>query len=638
MKAKLILGLILLSFISYAQKSPDQSITLDSKIVNINLHQITGIPVVTTKGAVYGINGETGEKIWEFKETGFIKSLNQLGQDGGTSFSEVPFSPYGKFNQTVFNIKSGNKILNDKDNGFEDVVDSKYITGKKGILFFGRTAKTEAKLFLISIENDKLLWESKIKSNKKIQSKLTGLGGISNFIQNENRIAFTTGKTVFLVDKESGNIILTEKYDAGKLFFSEDKKALIAVENKGSSLIGGAIKAGLTMGLSLLKKKVIGKEVLAFDINTGEEFWKKPIKLSEGFIDYQFVDGKLFLMHKDGASLYDPTSGKEVWKKEFSKSKVKYAEKTPEGYMVYFKNKKQLVDNVGKRIWKRPQKVVKNADFEVDDEEDYTSFEYDSGVVFMTPTRIEYFKKGEEKRDYRVKIKEDDKLSYDEKNNNIILIRRKEILVINPDKGLGLDEVKKIDFHDHKLITTIEVREGSYFIYGSWEYVITDFKGNTIKQEHFKQPGEGLRHLKNIGSTVLAVGGMVNTLSGVTNGSTGAVLTGGGAFVGNRNLMDEGERKMRSGSNQINNGAAMIDAANLLWDGERYNAFKATKNSAFFYTKKNDKKVLLQINKDTGDAVESFEFGINEPKYKLDEAAKKIYFRNGSDLKIFTFN
>ena len=96
---------------------------------------------------------------------------------------------------------------------------------------------------------------------------------------------------------------------------------------------------------------------------------------------------------------------------------------------------------------------------------------------------------------------------------------------------------------------------------------------------------------------------MVNTLSGVTNGSTGAVLTGGGAFVGNRNLMDEGERKMRSGSNQINNGAAMIDAANLLWDGERYNAFKATKNSAFFYTKKNDKKVLLQINKDTGDAV-----------------------------------
>ena len=91
MKAKLILGLILLSFISYAQKSPDQSITLDSKIVNINLHQITGIPVVTTKGAVYGINGETGEKIWEFKETGFIKSLNQLGQDGGTSFSEVPF-------------------------------------------------------------------------------------------------------------------------------------------------------------------------------------------------------------------------------------------------------------------------------------------------------------------------------------------------------------------------------------------------------------------------------------------------------------------------------------------------------------------------------------------------------------------
>lgn len=639
MKTRLFsLTFILTIVLGFSQKKPDSSITLDSKIVNINLHQITGIPVVTTGGGVYGIDGEKGEKIWEFNETGFVSALNSLGQEGGTSFSEIPMSPFGKFNQTIFNIRTGNKIIDDKTNGYKKFIDNKFIYGKKAVLFFAKVEKTIAKLFLVSVENDAVLWESSIESNKKMVSGLTGFGGISNFIENNDRIAFTTGKTVFLINKEDGKVILTEKYDAGRLFFTEDNKSLIAVENKSSSLIGGALKAGFTMGLSLLGKKAIGKEVLAFDVNTGEEAWKKAIKLDEGFVDYQFEDGKLFLMHKDGAKLYDYNTGKEAWKKEFKKSKVKSVEKTSEGYMVYYKNKKHLVDNTGKKIWKRPQKVIENVDFEVDDEEEFTAFEYDNGVIFVTSNRIEYYEKGEEDRVYRIKLREDDKLNYDEENNNIILVRRKSIAVLNPDKGLGLDEVKKIDFHAHKRISAIEVRDNGYFVYSDWEYVITDFKGNTVKKEHFKQPGEGLRHLKNVGAVALAFGGAATLLTGVANGASGSALHGAGTFVGQRNLANQGARQARKGTNQMYAGAAMVDVGNLLWEGERYSAFTATKKSAFFYTKKDDKKVLLQVDKDSGEITESFEFGVNEPKYKIDKPSKRIYFRKGKDLKIFTYN
>ncbi len=121
-------------------------------------------------------------------------------------------------------------------------------------------------------------------------------------------------------------------------------------------MVGGAIKAGFTMGLSLIGKKVIGKEVISFNTKSGEEVWKKTIKLDEGFVDYQFVDGKLFIIHKDGGILYDYYTDQKVWKKDFKKKKVKSLEKTDKGYLVYYKNKKHLLDNSGNKFGKNHKK------------------------------------------------------------------------------------------------------------------------------------------------------------------------------------------------------------------------------------------------------------------------------------------
>ncbi|MGQ3676989.1 outer membrane protein assembly factor BamB family protein [Tenacibaculum discolor] len=641
MKTKLFLLFLLTSLLASAQKAPDHTLTLDSKISDVYLHNLTGIPVVTTDGAVYGVNGETGQKIWEFKESGFIKNLNALGQDGGSSFSEVALSPFGKFNQTIFNIKTGHKILDEKTNGYKGIFDNKFVFGKNAILFFAKTDKTEAKLFLTSIENDNIIWESYIKTNKKLGSLLLGGAGAYNFIQNGDKIAFTAGKTVFLINKSDGKVILSEKYDAGKLFFTEDNKSLIAVENKSSSLVGGAIKAGFTMGLSLIGKKVIGKELIAFDVNSGKEAWKKPIKLDEGFVDYQFEDGKLFLIHEDGAKLFDYHTGEDAWKKEFKRKKVKGVEKTSEGYIVYYKNKKHLLDNTGKKVWKKPQKLISGIDFEVEDDEEYTTFEYNNGIILVTPFRILYYKKGQEKKVYRIAVDpKEDKLTFDNKNQNLIILKGKKLYILNPDKGLGKDQVKKIEFHNKKDINLLEARDNGYFINGNWEFVMTDLKGNAIKKEFFKQPGEGLRHLKNFGAFTLGVTGSAMQLAGMYNMSTGVGLHTSEHFVGQQNMMKQGtgESRFYKGYNQHSQGELMTSFANDIWDDTRHNAFKATKNNAFFYANKEGKKVLVQVNKDSGDTVETYEFGVDKPKYKIDKPAKKIYFSKGKDLKIFSYN
>ncbi|MFV0248490.1 MAG: PQQ-binding-like beta-propeller repeat protein [Tenacibaculum sp.] len=630
MKIKILFLISLISFISYSQKQAESTIGLNSKITQIDLHRLTGIPVVTTQDAVYGIDGETGQKIWEFKESTLIKTLNALGQTNQSSFSEIPLSPFGKFNETVFDIKSGQKIIDDKSNGYKTIIDNRYVSGDKSILFFAKTDKNKAKLFLVSLGDNAILWEAKISAHKKLEGFM-GFGGVTNFIQNEDKIAFIAGKTIFLLEKKDGSVILSNKYDAGKLFFTEDNKSLIAVENKSSSLIGGAIKASFTMGLSLLSKKVIGKEVLAFDVNSGEKVWKKPIKLEDGFVDYQFESDKLFAIYKGGAMLYNYNSGKQVWKKEFKKSKVKSIEKTDEGYMVYYKNRKHLVDNNGKKIWKKPKKVISNVDFEVDDDEEFTVFEYSAGNIFLTPKRIEYFENGKEKRVYKISLDENkDKLSYDAINKNLILIKGKKLYVLNPDQGLGEAQVKKVNFNDPDKINSIEIRDKGYFINSNWEYLIVDFKGNTVKKEYFQQPGEGLRQLKNVGSALFALGASKAYTTTDAESKNVMAISSSADIVNNQNAKD--------GVYISTYGKDFEDLSNYLYTPKRYNAFKATKNSAFFYTRKNDKKVLLQIDKDNGNIIDSYEFGVNNPMYKIDQPSKKIFFRKENKLMIFSYN
>ena len=337
------------------------------------------------------------------------------------------------------------------------------------------------------------------------------------------------------------------------------------------------------------------------------------------------------MIHKDGGILYDYETGTKVWKKDFNKNKVKSIEKTNEGYLVYYKNKKHLLDPSGKKIWKRSQKVIANVDFEVDDEEDFTVFEYAAGNLFLTPNRIEYFEKGKEKRVFKIRLDEEkDKLVYDEINNSLILLKKNKLYVLNPDKGLLDEQVKKIDFNDYEKIHTIEIRDNGYFINSNWEYIITDFSGNIVKKEYFTQPGEGFRQLKNAGSSIFAIASTKVYTTTDASGKTVTVVSSSSNIVNDRNA--------KKGTYVSKHGEGFESLSNALYTPERYNAFKATKNSAFFFTKRNDKKVLLQINKDNGDLMETYEFGVNEPKYKIDKLAKKIYFRNGKELKIFSYH
>lgn len=629
MKTKFLIFTLLVSFWLSAQKKPEYSLALDSQISNVYLHQATGIPVVTTGGGVYGVNGATGEKIWEFKESSLTSTLNALGQDGGSSFKEVSFSPFGQFKQTVFNIKSGDVILSPDKQGFSKIVDSYYVLGSKAILFTTRGVdKNIAKLFLVKIEDNSIAWEKTLKQSKKIKTIPS-----TGYAQTDSHIGVVLGSNFALLDKNSGAVIANEKFSAGMLFFSEDGSKLFAVEGKGASLVGGMFKVGATKNTEVS----FGEKVRALDVATGKSIWKKDIKLEDKFVDAQFLKNNLVLIDKEGVNYFDLNTGKPIWKKAISKKKVKYIESHSEGYVVYFKNKKQLFDHSGKRLQKRPEKVIKNVGFEVADDEDFTVFKYDRGVIFVTPFRIEYFEKGKEKRVYKIAINDEDKIAFDEKNMTLVLLRSKNFYLLNPDKDLGKEQKNKIKFKDHKSISSLEIRDQNYFINGPWEYALLDFKGNLVKNKYYRQPGEGLRLAKNIGSAVFVIAGEASIWAGRVNAANGATFYGAGTLIGHRQAKEYGRKTYRKGARQYYAGEAAKEIGNLLYDDTRYNASRKTKDFAFFYASINGKKTLVQVDKNNGEEVDGFEFGVNEPKYIIDDIESRIYLRKKNQLHIYSY-
>ncbi len=74
-----------------------------------------------------------------------------------------------------------------------------------------------------------------------------------------------------------------------------------------------------------------------------------------------------------------------------------------------------------------------------------------------------------------------------------------------------------------------------------------------------------------------------------------------------------------------------------MYNPERFNAFSNDRNSAFYFTSIEEQKVLVQINKDSGEKIDGFIFYDNKPQYDIDQLEKKIYYRKGNQLHIYHF-
>jgi len=488
--------------------------------------------------------------------------------------------------------------------------------------------KTNDKLFLVSLKDNSKKWDSGLTIKKR--------GRIDNVVVDKNNnMAFTLGSNLFILNSSDGKVILNEEEKIGKLYFNPSKDVLYAVEAASGGL-GSMMGAAITMNLN--KLTALGEKIYAFNSADGSKAWKKPLKLDEGFMFEQEVDGKMFVKHEKAGSVYDYKTGEKVWKRDFEKRRINDVEKVAEGYMVYYGARKILLDDTGKKVWKKAQFNGNDFLAEVGEDDTYDEFRYTKGSIIATPYRMAYYEDGLKKAVWKFSVDEETRIAYDEKEKTVIVLDGKKLYLLNPDKGWNKDNNQKLELKKHKDFNRLEVRGDNYFLSSSWEYAIVGKDGTVKKTKYYPQPGEAGRKLLNVLSVAADVAGAAYQVAGVYNVGVGATSGVSESVTGVRPPGTGGFKQADKGVKQVYAGAYTQMAAQALYNPNRYDGSANTKDYSFYFTKDNaETKYLVQVAKDSGEEKDKFTFENNKPQYHVDQVEKRVFYTKGKDLNIFDY-
>ena len=637
MKKQVVLMAAILTFAGNlrAQRPADWSTQLAGEANQIFFHSLTGVPIVQGNDYYAGIDVQNHSVKWTVKRSGMQALAAVTGNDEGQDFFEIANSPFAVANNTLLDTRDGKVILEKEKDGFKAIVDYELLPAINAILVRTNSADGFVKLHLIDKKTGTQKWGNNIVKTSSSFADALGKGkatqvivpiGTTPLVQNNQFIIFQYKKEIALVNVADGKVSWNGKLDPARIFFSADEKIAFIVEHNK----GGLIAQALTVG-----GKRMGKEITAIDVATGKEVWKKPIEADEQIKWYDVRGDQILVVHAKGCNFYSIADGKKVWKDEFEGKKIAKLEENTEGYLVSYGYKKTMqLDKNGKKLWKKP-KTTANEDDDVDDEADFVAFKYEKGNVFLTTTRLSFSPtKASGMKKFSIGIKPETKLEYDKARKTLLVFEGNEVSLVNPDK-FAKGFIEKKTKTDSKDIQFVEMRADCYYFSGQEDFIILKPEGEVVER-HYKEPFDGKAFFASALSTSMALGGAYMQVAGQTNMMMGSGDAVSGALTGSDDQLDKGGKNIDKGASQYNTGAAMAEAASFM-PSARHTAFSQTHNFAYFFTKdkKSSEKVLVKLNKDTGEEVDKLVLNDARPLYKVDEVEDRVIYANKKELKVF---
>jgi hypothetical protein len=396
-------------------------------------------------------------------------------------------------------------------------------------------------------------------------------------------------------------------------------------------------------------------EVICLNGSTGAEVWKKKFKEKIGDAQLTYDGSKLFLSYEnkvdllttaDGASAYgekllklkgecnglapydastyvvkhsnginllDVATGALRWNKESDIESIDDVRLTDHGIVAIKSGEKEaivwMVGADGKKTWKNefgdPLLLIEPTP---------------SGLVYFTAKRANLidYKTGKElwKRD--IKIKAAPSFAFDNQRNRLVVYSDEKLYVFSTADGnmtVLNEEVKLKDYDEEKELAKIEVRPNGYFINTAQNAALTDFDGQVIYNNFYREAGmsKGARALLGFAgsaASVYAAKSSINSLRGRQTGPNTIEL-----------YQDENSSayKQAVASSEVSSGLFAAAA-------KRHSATKQTKEDIYILTKFEDgTNGLVKVTKSSGKTAAQIPFGDKEPSYVIDEAENKLY-------------
>ena len=610
----LVLAALLCPMLVMAQIDPVHTSELPGAGKGVYIHSATDIPIFRTPTSYTALHPESFETLWTIdrQEMAKLEGIDESQQVD--DYYEVPLSTIIYLGNHLVDAIGGKVIVNGDEDGVRGV-EKFNLFPKQEMVLIKLAVKGGYRLYAINPFTNDLLWKTDIADASGLSQTMSGSSnpyaenarGIQPFISEHGSIVYTHDKDMMLIDPATGDLKWKEKLEPGYVMFSLKGKRIAVVERR----------SGLGTLASFNDK--LGKKLVVIDAETGENSWKKEIKL-DGNVKFlkRYKDG-FIVVHDEGFNVYDFNSekGDGLWKKDFSAKEITDVEEVDGNFMVYYKDRRILMDPAtGKDVWKKAEKLEReHEEYKPGNTRKIGKYEirYSYGNIYLRDTQsgssasyvAHAYTIDEEKGTVvTVEFPEEATFSVGPKNYRITVIDLKSFQTAYGSISLN------------RGFSYVESVENGYFVAGPIGYVlfkVADKKIEVVKEEKYPEPGA-------FGRTMAGIG-----IAGVTSATQ--LATTGNYIVGNETDMASYERKMDASNN----------TADIAWGASQKKGTKrADKDYAYFFSKNEEGNLaLFQIRKSDGEEAAHYMFDDKTPTYELDYSNGYLYYMNGTTLKIY---
>lgn len=618
MRFLLLYSSLLLLFASNvsAQLGPIHEQELNSTCEEIFLHSRTGIPLFKTQKSYVAVHPETFQKIWEINRQNIASLSEATSSESYSDYVELPATNIVYVGNSFVDIFTGKVLVDGAADGVKKIA-SYNLFPSKDILVVKTICKGAYRLYGFNAVKNTFLWKADIDEIGSLSLATLGdsdpmtatMNGLKPYINAVGDIVYVHEKYMMLIDHSSGKLKWSQPLEPGAILFSKSGD-LIAVAEKRTGL-GAAFVSSAPK---------FSKKLTVVDARTGEDAWKKEIKLDGNILFIQPYKDGFIVAHEEGFNIYDFNSPKAEpqWKKDFAAKEISDVVEEGNEIMVYYKDRRMLMDPVtGDEVWKKPEKL----------EEEVPVF---TGGHTTTMGDYKVTFSGADVRIRNTKSKGSRYFP-----SNIIALDEAMSAVVGIQitrANLPPQTYYRFYYADLKLMkvnsSMIDLKNGllgihvspkGYFVYGPQSYVFVKIEAGkpvVAFEQKYPDPAALERGLANLVMSAATI----SYFAGVGGASAAYIVGDGAAFASYQTRL-----------------AASEMAGNAAYDLKPRRAMaRIDENNAFFFSRNDDGNLaLFQVDKNDGEEKAHYKFDDKTPVYEIDYVTGQMYYVNGKTVKIF---
>lgn len=570
-----------------------------------------GFIIASGAKGLLAMNNETGETLWHNKEFKAVDKNTFMTVDGLPIiyFEYAPIA--GKTRGILMNSSNGDILFDTKDAGYR--IKEFTIIADKGVILFELLKDKERNLMCFCLKTWKEKWIAPVGESKGLLNKYTKISFINHgpFFNKENNLVLGIKDEIYSINSENGDVLWK--------FKAEKKINALVYSEANNSLYVGVRKS---------------KKLKVLNPSNGDDITPGKLKLKGTLVDVRpDEDSNLILVETEGFNIIDAETNNFKWKKSF---KIEFLDEViphEKGFVAVGKNEKDgsvaLVDHSGDKVWETKVKGYS-----------YYVTPTNNGVLYISTERsnILDFTKGKDVWDRDVKFKAIPAVTYDTKENKVILFENKKGYKFDLNSGkielfaedVVLENVKK------KTPLIAEYIAGEGYLLNTGQHMSLLAPSGNIKYTKYFEPASDLEGFKQLAQVGLAIAGVDFDIQGSLDNIKMLSSLSNGAY---RTSEDQSDGTTETtGIVGLYVGTSDADMTPVFEiTKKRYSNSKSIKSHKFVVTKvKNEtdgvRHFIYKLNKTNGNPDVQIELMDKTPNYLIDEVDNVVIVNEKNHL------